>query len=334
EKIASLLHPTEGIYLVNLIDIYPRTEFPPGPHENLEVPLKGELPGVLISRIDDSGTWVDAPAPYSGLEIQSKRKRDLLNQLVGESPRHSDQETPSDRDSTKYHLRFRGLMSDELRDRLLELAEGVPLLADAVKRLYIDSRKHWIDGEIPHTLTDNVVQPDEWAGATAPFEGIEALQAEDFSGYRLAVRGVMSEPLRERLLKLADNKAAYAEAIRALFDNSRKQRTGRFLGSYVNTISLVFPYVYVFSSEIDLPHSNRDTFVVIASKRKLDLTDLRKTSHHWSGAPFATLEFVAKGKPPQARGQMGQILANAYGIVLTDNYAPVDNLLSSVFDER
>lgn len=231
EKISSLLHPTEGIYLVNLIDIYPRTEFP------------------------------------------------------------ADQSMP---DGSYCH----------------------------------------IDGDLPEVLTRRVDAIEEWVSAPAPYEGLEVWRTADYSTYRLAVRGVMSESMRDRLLKLADNKPAYAEAIRTLFDQSHKQRTGRFLGSYVNTISLVFPYVYVFSSEIDLPHANRDTFVVIASKRKLDLSDLRQASHHWSGAPFAVLESVGNGKPPQARGQMGQILANAYGIVLTDNYAPVDNLLSSVFDER
>ena len=230
EKIASLLHPTEGIYLVNLIDIYPRTEFP------------------------------------------------------------ADQKMPNG--------------------------------------AYCQ-----IEGDLPEVLTRKVDETEEWATAPALYEGLEVSRTADYSGFRLAVRGVMSEPLRDRLLKLADNKPGYAEAIRTLFDKSRKQRTGRFLGSYVNTISLVFPYVYVFSSEIDLPHANRDTFVIVASKRKLDLTDLRQASQHWSGAPFASLEAVAKGNP-QARGQMGQILANAYGIVLTDNYAPVDNLLSSVFDER
>ena len=231
EKIASLLHPTEGIYLVNLIDIYPRTEFP----------ADHKLPNGSYSQID---------------------------------------------------------------------------------------------GDLPEVLTRNVDEAEEWASAPTPYEGLEVTRTGDYSGFRLAARGVMSEPLRDRLLKLADKKPGFAEAVRTLFDKSHKQRTGRFLGSYVKTISLVFPYVYVFSSEIDLPHANRDTFVIVASKRKLDLTDLRQASQHWSGAPFATLEFVAKDQPPQASGQMGQILANAYGIVLTDNYAPVDNLLSAVFDER
>lgn len=231
EKIASLLHPTEGIYQVNLIDIYPRTTF----------------------------------------------------------PKKSD-ESSSD--------------SDER-----------------------------VAGDIPEVLTRNVTDPGDWAAAPTPFEGLEVTPTQDYTGYRLAVRGVMSDPLRDKLLKLAEGKPGFTEAVQTLYDNSHKQRTGRFLGAYVNTISFVFPYVYVFSSEIDLPHAGRDTFVVIASKRKLDLTELRQASNHWSGAPFASLETSPKGER-QVRGQMQQILANAYKMVLTDNFAPVDNLLSSVFDER
>lgn len=231
EKIASLLHPTEGIYQVNLIDIYPRTTFP--------------------------------------------KKSDESSSDSGER----------------------------------------------------------VAGDIPEVLTRNVTDPGDWAAAPTPFEGLEVTPTQDYAGYRLAVRGVMSDPLREGLLKLADAKPGFTEAVQKLYDQSHKQRTGRFLGAYVNTISFVFPYVYVFSSEIDLPHAGRDTFVVIASKRKLDLTELRQASNHWSGAPFASLETSPKGER-QPRGQMRQILANAYKMVLTDNFAPVDNLLSSVFDER
>ena len=234
EKIASLLHPTEGIYQVNLIDIYPRTEFP---------------------------------------SHRTKEGRDVSD--------------PNER----------------------------------------------IAGDVPEILTRQATEPGEWAGVPAPFEGLEIAPTQDYAGYRLAVRGVMSDPLRDRLLKLSAGKAGFDEAVQKLYARSYQQRTGRFLGSYVHTISYVFPYVYVFSSEITLPHAGRDTFVIVASKRKLDLTDLRQASKHWSGSPFASLEMSPKGER-LARGQMGEILANAHKMVLTDDFAPVDNLLSAVFDER
>ena len=230
EKIASLLHPTEGIYQVNLIDIYPRTEFP------------------------------------------------------------AEKKQP-------------------------------------------DGKYLRVEGDLPEVLTRQIEDADAWAGAPAPYEGLEVSQTEDYFGYRLAVRGVMSDPLRDRLLKLADGKPGFATAVQQLYDMSHKQRTGRFLGSYVHTISYVFPYVYVFSSEVTLPHAGRDTFVIIASKRKLDLTNLQQASNHWNGMPFASLETTPKGER-LARGQMGEVLANAYKMVLTDDFAPVDKLLGAVFDER
>src|SRR5439155_8567021 len=190
-----------------------------------------------------------------------------------------------------------------------------------------------IEGDIPQVLTQRLIASGDWAGAPPPYEGLEVERTSDEHGYRLAVRGVMSDFLRDRLLKLAEGRPGFAVAVKRLHADSRRQRTGRFLGSYVNTISSVFPHVYVFSSERGLPHEGRDTFVIVASKRKLDLNDLTRSSDHWSGAPFASLETGADGKPI-ARGQMNEVLGNAHHMVPTDDFAPVDNLLGAVFDER
>ena len=141
----------------------------------------------------------------------------------------------------------------------------------------------------------------------------------------------MSDLLRDRLLKLGKGRTGFEEAVQRLYADSRTRKTGRFLGSYVNTISRVFRFIYVFSSEAGLPQASRDTFVIVASKRQLELADLRQASSHWSGAPFASLETDSSGKL-QARGQMSEILANAFSMVLTDDFAPVDNLLGAVFD--
>ncbi len=230
EKIARLVHPTEGIYLVNLIDIYPRSEFPVG----------GAKPDGTYSKIE---------------------------------------------------------------------------------------------GDIPDVLTREIIESGSWAGAPPPYEGLEIERTLDESGYRLSVRGAMSDTLRDRLQKLADGRPGFVEAVKQLRADSQRQRTGRFLGSYVNTITRVFPHVYLFSSEAGLPKDNRDTFVIVASKRKLDLTNLTQSSDHWAGTPFASLETNAAGERV-GHGQINEVLANAFGVVLTDDFAPVDNLLSTVFDQR
>ena len=225
EKIARLVHPTEGIYQVNLIDIYPRTVFPAN---NTTAVVDGGIPETLSRALRETTNWQNAPPPFAGLEIKS-------------------------------------LAND--------------------------------------------------------------------SGFRLSARGVMSDRQRDQLLKIGEGRAGFVEAIQQLHRESRKSQTGRFLGAYVNTISRVFPNVYLFSSESDAPHDNRDTFVIVASKKHLDLADLTQNSNHWCGAPFASLETDSKGRLI-AHGQMNEVLANAYGMVLTDDFAPVDNLLSTVFDAR
>ncbi len=225
EKIARLVHPTEGIYQVNLIDIYPRTVFPPN---NTTAVVEGGIPETLSLALRETSDWQNAPQPFAGLEIKA-------------------------------------LAND--------------------------------------------------------------------SGFRLSARGVMSDRQRDQLLKIGEGRAGFVEAIQQLHRESRQSQTGRFLGAYVNTISRVFPNVYLFSSESAAPHDSRDTFVIVASKKHLDLADLTQNSNHWSGAPFASLETDSKGRLI-AHGQMNEVLANAYGVVLTDDFAPVDNLLSTVFDAR
>jgi hypothetical protein len=92
----------------------------------------------------------------------------------------------------------------------------------------------------------------------------------------------------------------------------------------------VFPCVYVFSSEAGTPHDDRDTFVIVASRRRLDFSRLQVESDYWSGGPFAALETDVTTNTQHMSGQMSAVLALARGITLTDDYAPVDNLLAPV----
>jgi hypothetical protein len=259
EKIARLVHPQEGIYQVNLIDIYPRTEFPEHVFlpDDTEAKINGEIPHVLTQRITKNHVWTSVDTPYDGLEVERTN------------------------DETGYRLAVRGAMSEELRKRLILLGEGKAEFVEAVEKLSANSRR--------------LSQP-----ASLKWKSFLPLIT-----FRLYPQPVLL-PTNE---------------------------TGRFLGSYVNTISRVFPHVYLFSSGTSTPHDERDTFVIVASKKHLDLGDLTQNSNHWSGAPFASLETNSKGERI-FRGQMHEVLANAHGMVLTDDFAPVDNLLSTVFNAR
>ncbi len=96
---------------------------------------------------------------------------------------------------------------------------------------------------------------------------------------------------------------------------------GLFIGSFINTLEQTFPHIYVVTMEQESLGSS--TFVVIAAKREINLENLltdksAKSLDLWilSGSDIATLKKKA-----------GQI-------VLTDDYAPVENLLAGVVRQR
>ncbi len=83
----------------------------------------------------------------------------------------------------------------------------------------------------------------------------------------------------------------------------------------------------------ETPDESRDTFIVACSLQKLALDDLASFGGHWKTEPFASSE-TEPGSRPQDFGEMSSILELSRGIALTDDFAPVDNLLAPVFVSR
>ena len=102
------------------------------------------------------------------------------------------------------------------------------------------------------------------------------------------------------------------------------------MGRYVATAAKVFPNIYLFSTSYQQPSSNRDTFVMVCSRQPIDLKSLDDTGD-WTGGPFAALQTEPGRAEPTLSGQMSAVLALAEGQILTDDFAPVDNLLVPVF---
>ena len=100
---------------------------------------------------------------------------------------------------------------------------------------------------------------------------------------------------------------------------------GRFIGSVVGTLQQTFPYVYVFSGEADGTSDERDTFVVLSSRRRLPLAELAHRTNADAGTLFAWTENGELG------GDMRALLRRGQHLVLTDQHAPVDNLLAPIF---
>lgn len=91
--------------------------------------------------------------------------------------------------------------------------------------------------------------------------------------------------------------------------------SGKFVGSYLNTLKKTFPYVYAIGESG--PQFNRQQFVLIASKQMLNpekYVKQRLTNEYW---------YLSKS-------DIKELIKKANSLVLTDNYAPVENLLAPV----
>jgi len=94
--------------------------------------------------------------------------------------------------------------------------------------------------------------------------------------------------------------------------------SGQFLSAVINTCKSVWPNVYLFSSGSE--PQNRDTFVMVCSGRPLELEGLPQQmarQHPYTGRLLSPTEIQ-------------NLLKRTGTITLTDNYAPVENMLRPV----
>ncbi len=94
-------------------------------------------------------------------------------------------------------------------------------------------------------------------------------------------------------------------------------RSGQFLGAMINTVEEVFPYVYTFCTSPAGPsdEDERDTFVVAGSTRLL---------------PVRALDYEQYSASLLTPAHLAVLRERSQGLVLTDDFAPVDNLLTPV----
>ena len=94
---------------------------------------------------------------------------------------------------------------------------------------------------------------------------------------------------------------------------------GRFLNAYLNTLAAVFPHTAVYADDGFSPH-RRATFVILASFQPME--EATEMLYSESG------RLVGRRLSEQMLGQLR--MRNGDGI-LTDNYAPVENLIAPLF---
>ncbi|MCC6176529.1 MAG: fused MFS/spermidine synthase [Chloroflexi bacterium] len=105
---------------------------------------------------------------------------------------------------------------------------------------------------------------------------------------------------------------------------------GRFIPAYVRTVQEVFPYVYILN---DAPNWNSEapnTYVVAASATPIDFERLKIVANEKRGQGLngATITSV------MPKDKFDEWLAQTPAPVLTDDYAPADNLVAPLFVER
>jgi MFS family permease len=107
-------------------------------------------------------------------------------------------------------------------------------------------------------------------------------------------------------------------------------RFGGFLASWVETARQTFPHVVIFGTTTTPGEGLRETFVVVVSRKPLDLDDLgnRDTDPRF----FEHDRLVTP--VPFSSDHEKEIKKRARGIILTDDYAPVENLLAPVAETR
>jgi spermidine synthase len=110
-----------------------------------------------------------------------------------------------------------------------------------------------------------------------------------------------------------------------VIDNFQK---GDFLPSFIRTLREVFGKnnVSLISVSPDFKNLRISTFIVIASKGKLDLKQFDAWLKERMGGKAKSVLV--------SDSLVEELLTKSKAIVLTDNYAPVDNLIAPVFEER
>ena len=105
---------------------------------------------------------------------------------------------------------------------------------------------------------------------------------------------------------------------------------GGFLGSWVETARQTFPNIYVFGTDNDPGSGLRETFVVVASKEPLDLDTLGGRD---DDPKFFNADRLVEPRPYDPK-TMAELKVRSRGIILTDDFAPVENLLAPVAATR
>lgn len=122
---------------------------------------------------------------------------------------------------------------------------------------------------------------------------------------------LVTREFNEKIYEILKDDGIYMINMIDIFDS------GLFLGSIINTLEETFSDIHVVSDKEE--RSFRSTFVVIASKNKLDVENIFSQSSRIKLTPWLL-----------SKSDITSLKQRAKYLVLTDDYSPVENLLAPV----
>jgi len=154
---------------------------------------------------------------------------------------------------------------------------------------------------------NQLLEQQRTEGQTTLYDFIYEDALNDYSiPYQLTTK-----EFNDKIAQILTDNGAYMIELIDIYDS------GLFIGAFVNTLEQTFPYVYVITEKG--PRSGRCTFVIIAAKRQINLDNLS------SEKPVKGLDLWILSD-----SEIDTLRKKARGIVLTDDYAPAENLLAPV----
>ena len=122
---------------------------------------------------------------------------------------------------------------------------------------------------------------------------------------------LVTQEFNDKIARLLADDGLYLVNLIDTYEN------GQFLGAVVHTLRQTFPHVHVITNRANLP-SLRNTFVVVASEQAFEPGKILQD--HDPHLRFWLLD----------ESEMDLLVEKCDGVVLTDDYAPVENLLAPV----
>jgi predicted membrane-bound spermidine synthase/Tfp pilus assembly protein PilF len=154
---------------------------------------------------------------------------------------------------------------------------------------------------------DQLLQQEHAAGPPKRYDFIYEDAINDYS----VPFQLVTKEFNEKIAQLLTDDGLYLVNLIDTYEN------GQFAGAVLCTLEQTFPCVQVISNRTHLP-SLRDTFVVVASRQRFDAAAL--LAGRSRQRQFWLLDDTEKA---HLRSQCGDL-------ILTDDYAPVENLLAPV----